>query len=316
MRVRDCWIKGKQAFAMVAMAFMLIGVPLQAALAADTAAIGQANEGLVKGYARPWQIGMQSGATPVQKGIAALHNNELMAICVVISVIVLGLLIYVSLRFSEKRNPVPSRVTHNTLVEIIWTTIPILILIGIAIPSLRLHHLMYTIEKPELTLKVTGFQWYWGYEYPDYPGVAYESRLIPDKEIDPSKGQIRLLSVDHALVVPTNTTVRVQVTGNDVIHSFAMPSFGVKTDAVPGRLNETWFRVSEPGIYYGQCSELCGVYHGFMPIELRAVEPEVFKQWLERAKGGDLALDGISIPQSQPKLASSENTESPTSRLQ
>ncbi|MBY0354304.1 MAG: cytochrome c oxidase subunit II [Rickettsiales bacterium] len=266
-----------------------------------------ATDGIVKGYAKEWQLGMQKGVTPVQEGIKNLHDNELLTICIVISVFVLALLIYVCIRFSEKRNPVPSRVTHNTLVEVIWTTVPIMILIGIAIPSLRLHHLMYTLEKPEMTLKVTGYQWYWGYEYPDVEGVAFESRLVPDAEIDKSKGQIRLLSVDHPVVVPVDTTVRVNITGNDVIHSWSVPAFGVKTDAVPGRLNQAWFRISEPGIYYGQCSELCGVYHGFMPIEIRAVEKEVYKQWIERAKGGDYALDGISIPRA-PMLADLRQT--------
>jgi cytochrome c oxidase subunit 2 len=304
MTLGDCIAKGKQAFAHGFAVLMLTLTPLSAA-AMDTNPAREATDGIVKGYAKPWQLGMQEAATPVQKGIQSLHNNELLAICVVISVIVMALLFYVCVRFSEKRNPVPSKVTHNTLVEVVWTTIPILILIGIAIPSLRLHNLMYTIEKPDMTLKVTGYQWYWGYEYPEFEGVAYESRMIPDKDIDPAKGQIRLLSVDNPVVVPVNTTVRVQVTGNDVIHSWAMPSYGVKTDAVPGRLNETWFRVEKPGIYYGQCSELCGVYHGFMPIEIRAVEPEVFKQWIERAKGGNYALDGLAIP-SEPKLAANQ----------
>ncbi len=296
MTLGDCWVKGKQALAVVSTLAAL--APL-GALAQEA---NPATDGIVKGYAKPWQLGMQDGATPVAMGINSLHNNELLAICVVISVIVLALLVYVCLRFNEKANPVPSKVSHNTLIEVIWTTIPILILIGIAIPSLRLHHLMYTIEKPDMTLKVTGYQWYWGYEFPDFEGVAYESRPIPDKEIDTTKRQIRLLSVDHPLVVPTGKTVRVQVTGNDVIHSWAMPSFGVKTDAIPGRLNETWFRVDQPGIYYGQCSELCGVYHYYMPIEIRAVEPEVFEQWIERAKGGNYALDGLSIP-GEPKVA-------------
>lgn len=302
MTLGDCWIKGKQALALVSGAAMLAMTPA-IAMASDANPARAATEGLVKGYAKEWQLGMQEGVTPVQMGIKSLHDGGLLTICIVISLIVLALLMYVCVRFSEKNNPVPSKVTHNTLVEVVWTTIPILILIGIAIPSLRLHNIMYTIEKPEMTLKVTGYQWYWGYEYPDHEGIAYESRMIPDAEIDAEKGQIRLLSVDNPVVVPVNTTVRVQVTGNDVIHSWAVPAYGVKTDAVPGRLNETWFRVSEPGIYYGQCSELCGVYHGFMPIEIRAVEPEVFQQWLDRAKGGNYALDGISIP-GEPKLAS------------
>jgi cytochrome c oxidase subunit 2 len=310
MTLGDCSVKGKQAFALVFATLSMLCAPM-AALASDVNPARSATDGLVKGYAHEWQLGMQPAASPVQMGIKDLHEGglfSLFGLCVAISVLVLCLLGYVCVRFNEKRNPVPSKVTHNTLVEVVWTTIPILILIAIAIPSLKLHHLMYTLEKPDMTLKVTGFQWYWGYEYPDFEGVSYESRMIPDKDIDASKGQIRLLSVDNPVVVPVGKTIRVHVTGNDVIHSWAMPAYGVKTDAVPGRLNETWFRVDEPGIYYGQCSELCGVYHGFMPIEIRAVEPEVFQQWIERAKGGQYALDGISIP-TEPRLAELKSAE-------
>jgi cytochrome c oxidase subunit 2 len=204
--------------------------------------------------------------------------------CVLISVFVLGLLLWVVFRYNAKANPVPSRTTHNVPLEIIWTIVPVIILIIIAVPSFK--HLFYLGKTPEteMTLKVTGYQWYWGYEYPDHEGLAFESRMIEDKNIDESKGQRRLLSTDNVVYLPTDTNIQIIVTAADVLHSFTVPAFGIKKDAVPGRLNETWVRIDKPGTYFGQCSEICGTGHAYMPIEVRAVPKEEFAAWIEKAK--------------------------------
>lgn len=233
-----------------------------------------------EGLAHPWQLGFQHAATPVMEKLNGLHNFVLVIITL-ITLFVLALLAYVCTRFSAKNNPVPSKTSHNTLIEVVWTTIPIMILVAIAIPSLRLHYFMDVQEKSDLTLKIVGRQWYWEYEYPDQ-GISFESRLVADKELKP--GQPRLLTVDNDVVVPVGEVVKIQITGGDVIHSWAVPSFGVKVDAIPGRLNEQWFKVEEPGDYYGQCSELCGVDHGFMPIHVRAVSKEEFASWVASKK--------------------------------
>jgi cytochrome c oxidase subunit 2 len=252
-----------------------------------------ANDALVRGVAKPWQSYYQDAATPVMERLRDLHDF-IFIIITVITVFVTALLAYVCVRFHHKRNPNASKTTHNTLLEIAWITIPALILISIFVPSLKLHYYMDKAQNPDMTLKVTGYQWYWGYSYPDQEIDEYLSNMKADSEL--SSSEPRLLAVDNPLVVPVGATVRVLLTGADVIHSFAMPAFGVKTDCIPGRLNETWFKAEKTGIYYGQCSELCGQKHGFMPIEVRVVEPEVFEQWVERAKEGNFALDGISIP--------------------
>jgi cytochrome c oxidase subunit II len=265
-----------------------------------------AEESLVRGIAKPWQWYFQEGATPVKEQLNDLHNF-IFYIILVVSIFVTGLLAYVCVRFRRSRNPIPSKTTHNTAIEIIWTTIPVLILVAIFIPSLKLHYYMDRAQDPDITLKVTGYQWYWGYTYSDLGLDEYLSNIKQKKDL--KKGEPRLLAVDNPLVVPVDTTVRVLVSAADVIHSFAMPAFGVKTDAVPGRLNETWFRAEKTGIYYGQCSELCGVNHGFMPIEIRVVEKDVFTQWVERAKEGKFDLDGISIPEGNIVASSSSSTD-------
>lgn len=246
-----------------------------------TAFPAMAKEGL--GMAYPWQLGFQEAVTPVMDQLNGLHDFLLILITM-ISLFVLGLLTYVCLRFNAKSNPVPSRTTHNTLLEVVWTVIPVLILVAIAIPSLRLHYFMDRTQEAEMTLKIVGRQWYWEYEYPDQGGIAFESRLVGDKDL--KDGQPRLLTVDNEVVIPVDTTVRVQVTGGDVIHAWAVPAFGVKIDAVPGRLNETWLKATRTGIYHGQCSELCGVDHGFMPITVRVVSKEEFAGWVEQQKAG------------------------------
>lgn len=231
-------------------------------------------------FPRPWQMGFQEPATPVMKMLNDFHNL-LLVFVFVSGIFVFLLMSYVVLRFNAKSNPVASKTTHNTLLEIIWTVVPTVVLIFIAIPSMHTLFFSSTIKDAQMTIKVIGYQWYWGYKYPDQ-GIAFESNIKQDKDLKP--GDIRLLSTDNQVVVPVDTTIRVQITAADVIHSWAVPSFGVKMDAVPGRLNETWFKVDKPGIYYGQCSELCGVNHGFMPIEVKAVSKEEFAKWVEEAK--------------------------------
>lgn len=248
------------------------------------------------------EMGLQPPVTVVADEIAAFHNNLLIWIISFIVLLVLGLVLVCIVRFNAKAHPVPSTTTHNSLIEILWTVLPILTLIVIAIPSFSTLTDQLTIPDgtrkylgdnifsfgtvdvpaPKLTVKVTGNQWYWSYDYVDQDNLHFDSNILKDSELKP--GDIRLLSVDNPLVVPVNTTVRVQVTGADVIHSWAVPAFGVKMDAVPGRLNETWFNAQKTGVYYGQCSQLCGKDHAFMPIEVRVVTADQFKTWLAALK--------------------------------
>ena len=228
----------------------------------------------------PWQFDFQPAATPIMEQTILFHNF-LMIVITLITVFVFLLLLYCVFRFNERMNPEPSQVSHNTSLEIVWTVVPVLILVMIAVPSFRLLRDQTTIPKADMTIKAIGHQWYWEYEYQDH-GFAFDSLMIEDKDI--KKGQLRLLSVDNPLYVPVGKTVRVIITASDVLHAFAVPAFGIKNDAVPGRINETWFRVNEAGTYYGQCSELCGSRHAFMPIEVRVVSQRNFDRWLRTAK--------------------------------
>ena len=242
---------------------------------------------------KEWQLGFQASVTDVMDDIT-WFNGFTLVIITVITLFVLGLLIVCMTRFSAKSNPVPSRTSHNTMIEVVWTVAPILILVVIAIPSFRLLYKQLDIPEYEMTIKATGFQWYWGYEYTDenMGELSFDSLMVKDDErqaVADARGVTlnevpRLLSVDYDLVIPVDTTVRVQVTSEDVIHSFAMPSFGVKVDAIPGRLNETWFHAREEGVYYGQCSELCGKDHAFMPIAIRVVSKDQFQTWATAAQ--------------------------------
>jgi cytochrome c oxidase subunit 2 len=231
----------------------------------------------------PWQMGFQPAATPIMRDITELHDL-LLVISTVIVVFVLALLLYVVWRFSEKRNPTPSRASHNTVIEVLWTVVPVLILVFIAVPSFALLYHADVIPKADMTIKATGHQWYWEYEYPDHGGFTFDSNIVEDADLKP--GQKRLLEVDNHIVVPVDKTVRVIVTAapDGVLHAWAMPAFGVKIDAVPGRLNEIWFRAEREGTYYGQCSELCGVRHGFMPIRVDVVSEGAFRAWLIKAR--------------------------------
>jgi cytochrome c oxidase subunit II len=239
----------------------------------------------------PWAMWLQEPASPIMEMINRFNTGITIAM-VAIVLIVLALLIYVMIRFNSKANPVPSKTSHNTLIEVVWTVAPILILIAIAVPSFSL---LFAQQDPGrilkdydpakvLTVKATGIQWYWNYEYPDNDGVAFDSNMLSDQDRTDPADQPRLLAVDNEMIVPVGTVVRMQVIGQDVIHSFTVPAFGIKIDAIPGRLNETWFLAEREGVYYGQCSELCGINHAFMPIAVRVVKPDQFKAWVTAAK--------------------------------
>jgi cytochrome c oxidase subunit II len=230
---------------------------------------------------KPWQLGFQPPATEVMDRLSAFHD-VLLIIITLIAAFVLGLLVYVMWRFNQQRNPLPSRTSHNTVIEMLWTVVPVLILISIAIPSFKLMYYMDRVPNPEMTIKVTGHQWYWSYEYPDQGGLVFDSNFIPEDQLKPA--QKRLLDVDNPLVVPADTIIRVLVTGTDVIHSWFMPSFGVQEYAIVGRLNESWMKIDHPGTYYGQCNQICGVNHAFMPIKVEAMAKDAFQRWLVDAK--------------------------------
>jgi cytochrome c oxidase subunit 2 len=234
--------------------------------------------------AHDWQLGFQPAASVVREHIDFLHNDILLPIITVISLFVLGLLLWVMFRYNAKRNPVPSKISHNTALEIAWTLVPILILVVIAIPSFKLLYFMDKAEHADMTLKVTGHQWYWSYEYPDQNGVSFDSNMIPEADAE-KQHKKRLLDVDFPVVLPVNTTVRVLVSGSDVIHSWFVPSFGVQEYAVIGRTNESWVKIDREGTFYGQCNQICGVNHPFMPIEVKAVSADKFKTWSDCAKG-------------------------------
>ena len=233
------------------------------------------------GQPSEWQVGMQGAATPVMEYINWFHNI-LLVIISCITAFVLILLVVVMVKFNARANPVPSKTTHNTLLEVLWTVIPVLILGVIVVPSFRLLFLQLNTPEADLTIKATGKQWFWTYSYPDNGKFEFDSLMLQDK--DRKADQPRLLSVDNEMVVPVNKIVRVQVIGADVIHAFAVPSFGIKIDAIPGRLNETWFKATREGMYYGQCSELCGKDHAFMPIAVRVVSEQAFTAWVNDAK--------------------------------
>jgi len=253
----------------------------------------------------PWQMGFQPASSPVMEEINAFHNF-LLVIITAIALLVLGLLLFCMVRFNARANPTPSKTSHNTLIEVIWTVVPVLILVAIAIPSFRLLYFEATIPESELTIKATGYQWYWGYSYPDHGDFEFFANMIEDADLAP--GQPRLLATDTKVVVPVDTNVRLLVTAADVIHNWAMPAFGVKMDAVPGRLNETWFRANETGIYYGQCSELCGVRHAFMPIEVHVVAKDDFDSWVRDAEQ-EYALNGTIPPSPLPPSPLDDQTQ-------
>ncbi len=250
-------------------------------LAAVASSVALAAGAATAAQPEPWQIDFQAAASPVMAQIREF-NVLIMVIIIAIALFVIGLLLYVIWRFSAARNPVPTKTTHNTVLELIWTAVPIVILLVIFIPSMKLLYFMDRAADAEMTVKAIGHQWYWSYEYPDHGNFTVDALMLQDDELKP--GQLRLLETDNRVVLPIDTTIRVLVTADDVLHSWAVPAFGIKLDAVPGRLNETWVRIEREGVYYGQCSELCGVYHGFMPITIEAVSKQAFAAWVEQAK--------------------------------
>ena len=264
---------------------------LRHALAAGAFAVVAAPAAFAE-QAVDWQLGMQQAASPVREAIDAL-DNELLVIITLITLFVLGLLLFVIVRFNAKRHPVPSQTTHNTILELIWTTVPILILVIIAIPSFKLLYYVDRTQHADLTLKVTGHQWYWSYEYPDNKDVSFDSTIVDEKDL--KQGQPRLLTVDNPVVVPVGKKVRILVTGTDVIHSWFVPSVGVQEYAVIGRTNESWMQVDRPGTYYGQCNQICGINHPFMPIEIKAVSKENFDKWVANPKM-KFAQNGEPLP--------------------
>ena len=230
---------------------------------------------------RDWQLGFQDAASQSMYEIVSFHNSILLPIIIAISVFVLFLMAYACFRFRESRNPNPSKTTHNVAIEVLWTLIPCLILIVMAVPSFKILYSQDTIPKADVTIKAIGYQWYWGYEYPD-ENIIFDSYMIEEKDLQ--QGQPRLLAVDNEVIVPVNKVVKVLITANDVLHAWALPAFGVKRDAMPGRVNETWFKADRVGTFYGQCSELCGIKHAFMPITVNVVTDQEYKEWLKKAK--------------------------------
>ena len=259
-------LKRLTLFASLALAFVLNGA-------------GFANAG--NGKPDPWQMGFQEAASPTMSMLTDF-NNLLLWIITAITIFVLILLVIVMLKFNEKANPTPSKTTHNTLLEIVWTAVPVLILVAIAVPSFRALYFADSTKDYDMTLKIVGHQWYWSYEYPDSGNFTFDSFMVADEDLQ--EGDLRLLTVDNKVVLPVDTNIRLLMTSEDVIHNWAMPAFGIKLDTVPGRTNETWVRIDKEGLYHGQCSELCGVNHGFMPIQVKAVSKEAYAAWVKQAQ--------------------------------
>ena len=243
-------------------------------------AFSVAGDAVAAGRSEPWQMGFQTPASPVMDRIVEFHD-QLFVIEMMIVVLVMGILLTIFIRFNSKANPVPAKTTDNTLLEVIWTGVPVFILMIVAVPSLKLLYYADAAQEVEMTVKITGNQWFWSYSYPDHGDIEFDSVLIPDDEL--KEGQPRLLSVDNPVVLPAQTAVRLLFTSADVIHDWAVPSLGLKLDAVPGRINESWVLIHSEGDYYGMCSELCGVYHGFMPIHIKSVSKAEFAEWVETA---------------------------------
>ena len=274
------------------------------------------------GYAGSWQLGLQDAAGPVKAEIDDFHHM-LLIIITVITLAVTGLMAYAVVKFRRRKHVEPATFAHNTLIEVMWTILPVLILIVIAIPSFKILYFENRVPEPELTIKATGYQWYWGYEYMDYDGIEFLSYIIPDEEINTEEGQLRLLSTDNPVVVPINTNIQILTTAADVLHSFALPAAGVKKDAVPGQLNETWMRIDRPGTYYGQCSEICGTGHAYMPIEFRAVPRDEFDAWVgeqggtlkvtDETEGETATTDGETVtgPQAEDGISSEDRNADP-----
>ena len=247
----------------------------------------------------PGGIDLQAAASPMKEKMIFFHDSLMMPIITAISVFVLLLLLIVIFRFNSKANPVPSKTTHNTVLEVLWTLVPVLILVVVVIPSMKMLYYVDKTTESEMTLKAIGDQWYWNYEYPDN-GISVASNIVQDKDLKP--GQPRLLETDNPVVLPINTNIKILTASTDVIHSWAVPAFGIKMDAVPGRLNETWVRIDKEGTFYGQCSQLCGQNHAYMPIEVKAVSKEAFADWVHK-QGGKMSGDAAAAASAPAKNA-------------
>ena len=254
--------------------------------------------------ATDWQLSFQNPATDLMGSVVGLHNIILIVMTLV-TLFVLFLLFYVSFRFSAKRNPIPSTTTHNTVVEVLWTAIPIVILVVLAIPSFKLLYQQEKSENYDMTVKVIGHQWYWEYEYPDHGDFYFESYMVQEQDLE--EGDLRLLTVDNPLVIPANKNIQILITAGDVLHSWAVPSMGLKTDAVPGRLIETWVNVKEPGIYRGQCSEICGSGHGIMPVVVKLLQERESMAWANEAKNNYAINEDIEINKPEQEIVISQN---------
>ena len=230
---------------------------------------------------KDWQLGFQKAASQGMEDIVWFHDYMLLPIITAITVFVLFLLLYTCIKFRASKNKIASTTSHNTTIEVLWTLIPCLILVVMAVPSFKVLYSQDTIPKADVTIKAVGYQWYWGYEYPD-ENIIFDSYMVDEKDL--KENQPRLLTVDNEIYVPVNKVIKVMITANDVLHAWALPSFGVKRDAIPGRINETWFKADRTGTFYGQCSELCGIKHAFMPITVNVVSENEYNQWLEEAK--------------------------------
>ncbi len=228
-----------------------------------------------------WEVDFQTALSPSMERIVDF-NLMVTIIIVIITAFVFGLMAWIVIRYNKKRNPTPSKTTHNTMLEVAWTVVPVIILLVISVPSFRLLYFTDRVEEADMTLKAIGHQWYWSYEYPDHGDFTFDALMLEDDELE--EGQPRLLATDEAVVLPVGAKIRLLTTADDVIHSWAIPALGVKMDSVPGRVNETWFQINREGTYYGQCSELCGTLHGFMPIMIEAVSQEEFDAWVEEAQ--------------------------------
>jgi cytochrome c oxidase subunit 2 len=255
------------------------GVVVWAGLAGSAVAAGPKN----------WQLGFRPPVSPTAEEIHWFNDVVLLPVIIAIVVFVMGLLVYVIWRFSEKRNPTPSKTTHNTAIEVLWTAVPLMILFVIAIPSFKLLYFADRIEEADMTLKATGVQWYWNYQYPDHGGFEFDAYMVADADLQ--EGQKRLLDTDNLVVLPVDTNIRLLIAASDVLHAFALPAMGIKLDAVPGQVNETWVRINEEGTYYGQCSELCGTGHSYMPITIKAVSKAEFEDWITQAKEDFAVVD-------------------------
>ena len=282
------------------MSFSKIAAGLMISL---TVVVGYASISAAEDGPQPWQMGYQDSASPIMDGIISFHDTLLITIILIAGFVTL-LMAYVIVKFNAKANPEPSSRTHNAFLEVVWTAIPIVILVVMVVPSMKLLYFQDRAPNADMTLKVTGNQFYWNYEYPDQGGFSFDATMIDSSEL--TKDQVRLLSTDTPVVVPVDTEIRVLVTAGDVIHAWAVPAFGVKMDAVPGRLNETWFKATRTGTFYGQCSELCGTNHGFMPIEVKVVSKDEFAKWVVSAKEEHAAIEPINAVPVQPSTKIAE----------